>query len=88
MIQAVQQLAGPLALGDTPIFPIPCIMHVIQLNLHDLLGKIRANLKNAEVESEWPESRTKSIQYSERFSGNITITLKKVCSSLVYTTRL
>ncbi|KAJ5982330.1 hypothetical protein N7451_012430 [Penicillium sp. IBT 35674x] len=85
MIQAVQELAGPLALGDTPIFRIPCIVHVIQLSLHDLLGKIRANPKNAEVESEWPESRTKSIQSSsEQLSGNITNTLKKIRELAVF----
>ncbi|KAJ6001045.1 hypothetical protein N7481_001454 [Penicillium waksmanii] len=85
MIQAVQELAGPLTLGDTPIFRIPCIVHVIQLSLHDLLGKIRANPKNTEAESEWPESRTKSIQSSsEQSSGNITNTLKKIRELAVF----
>ncbi|KAJ5264743.1 hypothetical protein N7505_007536 [Penicillium chrysogenum] len=44
-------------------------MHVIQLSLKDLLGKIKANLTNAEAESEWLDKH--------HALGNIVATLKK-----------
>lgn len=43
MIQGIQDMVQSQALCDTFIFRVPCIVHVLQLSLKDLLGKIRAN---------------------------------------------
>jgi hypothetical protein len=82
MIQGVQEMVQSQALCDTSVFRVPCIVHVMQLSLKDLLGKIKANPKNAEVESEWSDARTKSLQSTPRRSSrNIAATLKKVSAS-------
>lgn len=83
MIHGIQQMAYSLALTKTPIFRVPCIMHVMQLSLKDLLGAIKIDPKNTEAESEWSDSRTKSLQSSlGQSSKNIKATLKKVSASL------
>jgi hypothetical protein len=82
MMEGVQEMVQSQALSDTSIFRVSCIVHVIQLSLKDLLGKIKANPKNAEAESEWSDARTKSLQSAgERSSRNIVATLKKVSVS-------
>jgi hypothetical protein len=79
MIQGVQERVQSQALHNTSVFRVPCIVHVIQLSLKDLLGKIKANPKNTEAESEWSDERTKSLQSAPgHASANIVATLKKV----------
>ena len=79
MIEGVQEIVQSQALYNTSIFRMPCIVHVMQLSLKDLLGKIKANPKNAEAESEWSDERTKSLQAAPCYSSaNIVGTLKKV----------
>jgi hypothetical protein len=68
--------------GSSSIFRIPCIAHVIQLSLKQLLGKIKANPVNKEAESEWSDERTQSLQ-SRRPTRQIVDTLKKVCYLLI-----
>jgi hypothetical protein len=82
MIQGVQEMVQSQALHNTSVFRVPCIVHVIQLSLKDLLGKIKANPTNAEAESEWSDERTKSLQSEpDHASGNVVATLKKVSVS-------
>jgi hypothetical protein len=82
MMQGVQEIVQSQALSDTSVFRVPCIVHVMQLSLRELLGKIKANPKNAEAESEWSDARTKSLQStSGQFSKDIVATLKKVSIS-------
>ena len=37
---------------DSTIIQVPCLTHIIQLSLVDLLGKIKASLKNDNAEIE------------------------------------
>lgn len=52
MMQGVQEIVQSHSLCDTSVFRVPCIVHVMQLSLKDLFGKIKANPKNAEAGSE------------------------------------
>ena len=82
MMTSVQETVQSLGLSDTSIFRVPCIAHVIQLSLNQLLGKMKAKPVNQEAESEWSDERTQSLQ-SRRTTKQIVDTLKKVCSLLV-----
>ncbi|KAJ9484060.1 hypothetical protein VN97_g9327 [Penicillium thymicola] len=87
MIQGVQEMVQSQALHNTSVFRVPCIVHVIQLSLKDLLGKIKANPTNAEAESEWSDERTKSLQSApDHASGNTVATLKKIRELAVFIT--
>ncbi|KAJ5365267.1 hypothetical protein N7517_008153 [Penicillium concentricum] len=44
------------------IIQVPCLAHVIQLSLVDLLGKIKASPKNNNAETEWSEDRVRSLR--------------------------
>jgi hypothetical protein len=82
MMQAVQETVQSQVLCNTSIFWVPCISHVIQLSLKELLGKIRANPLNREAESEWFDVRTELLQSKSRQpTRHIVDTLKKVCRS-------
>ncbi|KAJ9482098.1 hypothetical protein VN97_g11345 [Penicillium thymicola] len=65
--------------SDLSIFRVPCIAHVIQLSLNELLGKLKAVPINKEFELEWSEEKTHSFQSKRNTSGGIQITdtLKK-----------
>lgn len=41
----------------TPVIRIPCMAHVIQLSLKELLGRMEANPKNDTEEVEWSEDQ-------------------------------
>jgi hypothetical protein len=77
MMESIQEVIQSQTLTDTSIFRIPCISHVIQLSLNDLLGKLKATPANKEAESEWSNERTQSLQ-SKRPTMQIVDTLKKV----------
>jgi hypothetical protein len=79
MMQGIQDMVQSQVLSDTSIFRVPCIVHVLQLSLKDLLGKIRANPVNKEAESEWSEACTESLQTTlKQPSNDIMLSLKKV----------
>lgn len=79
MMQGIQEMVQSQALCDTTVFQVPCIVHVLQLSLKDLLRKIRANPVNKEAESEWSDACTESLQTNSRQpSKDIMATLKKV----------
>ena len=79
MMQGVQEMVQSQALCDTSVFRVPCIVHVLQLSLKELLGKIRANPVNEEAESEWSGACTESLQTNSRQPPkDIMATLKKV----------
>jgi hypothetical protein len=77
MITSVQETVQSLGLSNASIFRVPCISHVIQLSLNQLLGKIKAKPGNQEVETEWSDKRTQSLQSRQSTQG-IMDTLKKV----------
>lgn len=77
MITSVQETVQSFGLGNASIFRVPCIPHVIQLSLNQLLGKIKAKPLNQEAETEWSDKRTRSLQ-SRQPTQEIMDTLKKV----------
>jgi hypothetical protein len=79
MMIGVQEMVQSQVLSETSVFRIPCIAHVIQLSLKDLLGKIKAHPTNMEVGTEWSDTRTQSLQtHSRQPTRDIAATLKKV----------
>lgn len=77
MIASIQDTIQSLALSDASIFRVPCISHVIQLCLNELLGKLKAVPDNKEAESEWSDEWIQSSQ-SRRPTRQVIDTLKKV----------
>lgn len=61
------------------IFRIPCLAHVIQLSLNQLLGKMKAKPCNNEAEHEWSDIRERQIR-SQQSDKKIAHTLDKVSS--------
>ena len=80
LMQSVQDHLQSQHSSDLSIFRVPCIAHVIQLSLNELLGKLKAVPSNKEIELEWSEEKTHSFQNKRNTSGSIqiTYTLKKV----------
>ncbi|KAG0154680.1 hypothetical protein PDIDSM_248 [Penicillium digitatum] len=79
LMQSVQDHLQSQHSSDLSIFRVPCIAHVIQLSLNELLGKLKAVPSNKEIELEWSEEKTHSFQNKRNTSGSIqiTYTLKK-----------
>jgi hypothetical protein len=82
MITAVQEVGQSLALDEDQLFRIPCIIHVIQLSLRQLLGKLKANPVNDEIESTWVDTPQHPEQLNTQRYPNIVRTLKKVGEKL------
>jgi hypothetical protein len=75
----VQETIWPQTRSDTLIFRVPCIVHVIQLSLNELLGKLKVTPPNQEIELEWSDKRTHSFQTKRSsLTRQIVDTLKKV----------
>lgn len=81
LMRSIQEVIQLQSLTDISIFRIPCISHVIQLSLNNILGNLKATPVNKEAESEWSNERTQSL-LSKRPTRQIVDTLKKVCYSL------
>jgi hypothetical protein len=80
MMLSLQDVIQSQGLTNTSVFRIPCLAHVIQLSLKQLLGKMKVEPTNQEVESEWSDERTQSLQSNSRLpTRQIMDTLKKVC---------
>ncbi|CEJ54941.1 hypothetical protein PMG11_01227 [Penicillium brasilianum] len=74
----VQETIQSQSRSDTLIFRVPCIAHVIQLSLNELLRKLKVTPHNKEIELEWSDERTHSFQTKRSSSSKqITDTLKK-----------
>lgn len=77
----IQETIQSQSQSDTLIFRVPCIAHVIQLSLNELLGKLKVTPPNKEIELEWSDERTHSFQTKRSgLSRQIADTLKKVSS--------
>lgn len=63
---------------DSTIVQVPCLAHVIQLSLMDLLGKIKASPKNDNAEAEWSDERVRLLRACQQ-KHEIADTLNKVC---------
>lgn len=78
LVSSIQESVQLLELNhDTIIIRIPCIAHVIQLSLRQLLGQMKADPKNEVTKTEWSEVHSISLhtQTQEREIAN---TLNKV----------
>lgn len=63
---------------DSMIVQVPCLVHVIQLSLVDLLGKIKALPKNDNAETEWSDECV-HLLHTRQQKHEIADTLNKVC---------
>src|ERR1700709_399246 len=63
--------------NDVVIVRVPCIAHVIQLSLKDLLGKMKAIPKNDEAEQVWSDDRVDSLRARQQ-KREVVDTLNKV----------
>lgn len=61
----------------TEIVRVPCLAHVIQLSLKDLLGLMKADPKNDKTATVWSEENGSLLQQAKRQKG-IIYTLAKV----------
>jgi hypothetical protein len=81
--QSLQQ-----ALADDVILPrIPCLAHVIQLSLQQLLGRIKANPLNESAETKWTEKQSRLAKLNAQHQvREISYTLNKVRFLAIYVT--
>jgi hypothetical protein len=78
MVAGIQEVGQSLGLSEDQLFRIPCIVHVIQLCLRELLGEMKANPVNDETESTWVDTPQQSKNQQH---PNIVKTLKKVSNT-------
>jgi hypothetical protein len=77
LMSSIQQAIQSQSQSNIAIFRVPCIAHVIQLSLNELLGRLKATPHNEEAELEWSDEQTHLFQ-TKRSARQITDTLKKV----------
>lgn len=65
---------------DTTIIRVPCLAHIIQLSLNELLGKMKADPTNDTTETQWTEKRSQLARANAQ-RRDIATTLSKVCVS-------
>jgi hypothetical protein len=75
--EVIQSLQSSDSLSQPEIIRIPCVAHVIQLSLKELLGRIKANLKNKSTEKVWSEARNQHL-WTNQQRLEIVDTLNKV----------
>jgi hypothetical protein len=79
MMSSIQESLQSLELNNgSTIVRVPCIAHVIQLSLNDLLGKMKAIPKNESAEMDWSDDRVRSLRARQQ-KREIIDTLNKVC---------
>lgn len=78
MMSSIQDSIQSLEISDhTTIIKVPCLAHVIQLSLKQLLGQMKANPKNDTAEMQWSETQDQLIR-SRQQKREIIDTLNKV----------
>jgi hypothetical protein len=78
LITSIKDIIEPLqSQRDITIIRVPCIAHVIQLSLKDLLGNMKAVPSNDIAEQVWSDERLDSLRARQR-KRDITDTLNKV----------
>lgn len=75
--ESIQSLQRLDSLNQTEIIRIPCIAHVIQLSLNELLGRMKANPKNEKIERVWSEADNQALRTRPQ-GKDIANTLNKV----------
>jgi hypothetical protein len=79
MVASIQESLQALELSSSStIVRIPCIAHIIQLSLNDLLGKMKAIPKNDSTEINWSDDRVRILRARQQ-KREIVDTLNKVC---------
>ena len=73
LVESLQQ-AMP---EETIIIRVPCLAHVIQLSLNELLGYLKASPMNNMIETQWTEQRSQSARAAAQ-KQDIATTLDKV----------
>lgn len=78
LVQAVNDSARTIQSStDSTIIRVPCIAHVIQISLTDLLGKMKASPSNDTTELNWSDDHVRALRARQRKHG-IADTLNKV----------
>jgi hypothetical protein len=77
MINSIQEEIKVEGIGGTEVFPVPCLAHVIQLSLNQLLGKMKAVPINNKIEIKWSDKHAYSIHHKHT-NREIVDTLNKV----------
>ncbi|KAJ5366096.1 hypothetical protein N7541_000037 [Penicillium brevicompactum] len=80
LCESIQRVDLPLS---TEIIRVPCLAHVIQLSLKDLLGLMKVNPKNDKTATVWSEENGNALQQAKRQKG-IIYTLAKVCAFTIF----
>ena len=81
LVESIRDSLQSLELpNQTPIIRMPCMAHVIQLSLKELLGKMEANPRNEREEMEWTGEENGARQENRE----IVYTLNKVRYHLLY----
>lgn len=79
LMSSIQESLQSFELNNgSTIVRVPCIAHVIQLSLNDLLGRLKAIPKNENVEMDWSDERFRSLRVRQQ-RREIVDTLNKVC---------
>jgi hypothetical protein len=81
MVAGIQEVGQSLGLGEDQLFCIPCIIHVIQLSLRELLGEMKANLVNDKIGLIWVDMPPQLKQSKNQQHPDIVKTLKKVSNT-------
>lgn len=78
LMEKLQESVQSLELNNqVPIIRVPCVAHVIQLSLRELLGHVEADPKNDTTQREWSEAQSQSLRASHK-KKEIANTLAKV----------
>lgn len=82
LMTALQQAIS----DDTTLIRVPCLAHVIQLSLNELLGHIKAVPINETTEKQWTEERSQSARdNAKKPKRDIARTLEKVFNLTYFT---
>lgn len=77
MMSSTQEAIQSIGLDNTLMVRLPCLAHVIQLSLNDLLKEMKANPGNEVIETVWSDSRLLSSRARQN-KREIIDTLNKV----------
>ncbi|KAJ5117352.1 hypothetical protein N7448_010984 [Penicillium atrosanguineum] len=83
MMSSIQDEIRTQGIGNANVFRVPCLAHVIQLSLNQLLGKMKAAPVNNEAEVDWSDERAHSL-HSRRSKREIVDTLNKVRNLAIF----
>ena len=77
VMSSIQESVQSLRLDNAAIIRIPCIAHIIQLSLNDLLGLMKANPKNETIQTDWSDTCSAFLDFRHQDTA-IADTLNKV----------